>query len=162
MSYIIKTPNFSNYQFNVDTTNFAKQEVSTSVVGYSGTDIDYTPPAGASKVIYEVNFTMAWNPDGLGSYPCTRVQYSSDNGSSWNTISGTEVIEGTYSTQVDYDWMNMAYTFVLDSWSGSRKIRLAGRAYLLNTEFQIGRQFYGSYAEGVSACPHVSIYSEMP
>ncbi len=157
MSYI-RSPKFSNHQFNVDTTNFVKQVVSTTLVGYSGTEIDYTPDLNASKVIYEVNFTLAWSPDGQGSYPHTRVQYSTD-GLNYQTISGTELTEGTFSAQLDYDWMNMNYTFILDSWTGSRTIRLAGRCYSVSNEFTIGRQFYASNSEGVSACPHVSIYS---
>jgi hypothetical protein len=114
MTYIQQLTNFSNYQFNVDTSNFVKQ---------------------------------------------ARVQYSSDNGVTWNTISGTELIEGTGSSEADYDWINMSYTFILDSWVGSRKIRLAGRSYSTTNEFTIGRQYYASGSEGVSACPHVSIYS---
>ena len=162
MSYIAKKPNFTNYQFNIDTTGFTKQVVSTTLVGYSGTEIDYTPTSGASKVIYEVNLDISWHPDGAGSYPCTRVQYSDDNGSSWNTVSGSEVIDGTGSTQIDYDYYNMNYTFMLDSWTGSRKIRLAGRSYSTSNEFTIGFQYLASNSEGPASCPHVSIYSVIP
>ena len=126
MSYI-RESSLQKKEFLVDTSNFTKQTVSTTVVGYDGTTIAYTPEFNSTNVIYEVNFTIAWNPDGSGSYPCTRVQYSSDNGSSWNTISGTELIQGTFSSAIDYDWINMSYTYILDSWSGERKIRLAGR-----------------------------------
>ena len=158
MSYI-REKSIQKKQFLVDTASFTKQTVSATVVGYSGTEIAYTPEFNSSSVVYEVNFTVAWNPDGQGSYPCTRIQYSSDNGSSWNTISGTELLQGTFSSQIDYDWINMSYTHILDTWSGERKIRLAGRAHTSNQEFIIGRQWYGSNAEGVSCCPHVSIYS---
>ena len=162
MSYIVKKPNFSNYQFNVDTASFTKQEISTTIVGYNGTEIDYTPTAGAAKVIYEVNLDMSWHPTGQGGYPHTRVQYSDNNGASWNTISGTEVTEGTYSSQVDYDYMNLNYTFMLDAWSGSRKIRLAGRSYSTISNFTIGYQWLASNSEGPATCPHISIYSVMP
>ena len=158
MSYI-RENSFKKKEFLVDTTSFTKQTVSTTVVGYDGTEITYTPEFNSSSVVYEVNFTLSWDPDGQGSYPCTRVQYSTDNGSSWTTISGTELMQGTYSADNDYDWINMSYTYILDSWAGERKIRLAGRAYSNAQEFQIGRQYYGSYSEGVSCCPHVSIYS---
>jgi len=158
MSYI-REISTKKREFLVDTLNFSKQIVSTTIVGYDGTEIVYTPEFNSSSVVYEVNFTLSWNPDGQGSYPCTRVQYSTDNGSSWTTISGTELTQGTYSAANDYDWINMSYTYILDSWAGERKIRLAGRAYSNANEFQIGRQYYASNSEGVSCCPHVSIYS---
>jgi len=158
LSYI-KNNIIKKQEVLVDTSNFVKQEVSTTIVGYSGTEVTYTPHDDAVKVVYEANFTISWDPDATGSYPSTRLQYSDDNGSSWNTISGTELLEGTLSTASDMDWLNMSYSFVLDPWTGSRKIRLAGRAYQATAEFTIGRQFYASFSEGAAACPHITIYS---
>tara|TARA_B100000212_G_scaffold110904_2_gene82511 strand:+ start:14003 stop:14485 length:483 start_codon:yes stop_codon:yes gene_type:complete len=158
MTYI-KRSFASNYVSTVDTAGFTKQVISTTVVGYNGTEVVYTPAANSTNVIYEVNYTLAWNPDGLGSYPCTRVQYSTDGGSAWTTIDDTLSIEGTYSLETDMDWLQMTYIYTLNTWIGERKIRLAGRAYADYSEYTIGRQFLGSYTEGASACPHVLIYS---
>jgi hypothetical protein len=156
----IKNNILKNQQIVTDTASFTKQQLTTTIAGYSGTEVTYTPHVNASKVVYEVNLTIAWDPDTYGSYPSTRLQYSDDNGSSWNTISGTELLEGTYSpTEADSDWLNMNYSFVLDTWSGSRKIRLAGRAYFNGAEYTIGRQIYASASEGAAACPHITIYS---
>ena len=158
MSYI-KSSFSSNFVSTVDTSGFSKQEVSTTIVGYDGTEVTYTPSANSTNVIYEVNYTLAWNPDGQGSYPCTRVQYSSDSGSSWTTIDDTYACEGSYSSGTDYDWCQMTYIYTLATWSGERKIRLAGRAYEYYGEFTIGKQFLANYTEGSAACPHVLIYS---
>ena len=158
MTYI-KRNIASNYVSNVDTSGFDKQQISTTVVGYDGTEVAYTPTANSTNVIYEVNYTLAWNPNEKASYPCTRVQYSDDGGSSWTTIDDTLSVEGTNSTENDMDWFQMTYIYTLPTWSGERKIRLAGRSYYAATAYTIGRQFLASYTEGASACPHVLIYS---
>jgi hypothetical protein len=150
-----------NYVHNVD-NSFTKEVISTTIEYYPGTQVTYTPASGSEKVIYECDIQMSWDPHPLGSYPCTRLQYSTDNGSSWNTISGTQMLEGNYDSKSDYNWHNMLYTFILDSWTGERKIRLAGRAHGSTTTYSVG-QSYGTLdsGEGVGSCPHVSIYSVM-
>lgn len=155
----IRSSSVNKQEFLVNTTDFTKQVITTSLVAYSGTEIEYTPFENAESVVYEVNFTVSWDPDPQGSYLCTRVQYSADGGSSWSTISGTKILEGTFSSVQDQDWMNINYTFILDSWSGSRKIRIAGRSYSASQDFTVGRQYYAHSAEGAAAPPHVSIYS---
>ena len=158
MTYIKKT-RIKNLQCHADLAGFSKQEISTTLVGYNGTDIDYTPAPNSTNVVYEANYTLVWNPDGTGSYPCTRLQYSTDNGSTWTTYSGTRAFEGTFSTELDYDWMQMSYSFIIPAWTGTRKLRLAGRSYSTASEYTIGRQFYASYSEGVAVCPNITIYS---
>ena len=158
MSYLINKENFSNFVHNVDTT-FTKEVINTSVEYYPGTEVTYTPTTGASKVIYECNLQIAWDPDRSGSYSCSRLQYSTDSGSSWVDFSNTKLMCGSWSANIDYVWNNYLWIFTLDAWSGERKIRLAGRAYNSQTEFTIGRSYNASYSEGVGSCPHVSIYS---
>ena len=158
MSYL-RMNTASNFVFTVDTSGFSKQVISTTVVGYDGTEVTYTPTSNATKVVYEVNYTLAPDPDGLGSAPCTRVQYSTDNGSSWTTIDDLNSYEVTNSYAYDNDWRQMTYIYTLPTWSGERKIRLAGRTYQSNNRFTIGKQYLGSNEEGSDACPHVLIYS---
>tara|TARA_B100000035_G_scaffold129101_1_gene109746 strand:+ start:324 stop:806 length:483 start_codon:yes stop_codon:yes gene_type:complete len=158
MSYLINTKNISNYVHNAD-TSFTKEEISTSIEYYPGTEVTYTPTEGYSKVIYECGLTTAWNPDYAGSYSCSRLQYSTNGGSSWTNIDGTKLMCGSWSNSADYIWNTYHWVFTIDSWSGERKIRLAGRAYNSVTEFIIGRTYNASSSEGVGSCPHVSIYS---
>lgn len=149
-----------NYVHNVD-TSFTEEVISTTLVYYPGTEVTYTPVVGSEKVIYECDIQIAWYPDAVGSYHCSRLQYSTDNGSSWNTIAGTQMLEGNYDSKTDYNWHNMLYTFILDSWVGERKLRLAGRAHTSSTEYTFGRSYNNNQTAGPGSCPHVSIYSVM-
>lgn len=158
MTYI-QNKKIQNYVHNVD-TNFTKEVISTSIEDYPGTEVTYTPPAGTSKVVYECNLQTAWNPDTAATYLSTRLQYSDDSGSSWNDIDGSKLFEGSNAaSSADYDWYNYFWIFHLDSWSGERKLRLAGRAQATSREGTIGRSYNANGSEGVGSCPHVSVYS---
>ena len=157
MTYI-QNKKIQNYVHHVD-TNFTKEVISTTIEYYPGTEVTYTPPSGASKVIYECNLQVVWSPDAAATYLSTRLQYSDNNGSSWNDIDGSRLFEGSASGSSDYDWYNYFWVFYLDSWSGERKIRLAGRAKASTQEGTIGRSYNANASEGAGSCPHVSIYS---
>ena len=156
MTYI-KNKTIQNYVHNVD-TSITKEVISTTIEYYPGTEVTYTPPASASSVIYECNLQSYWNPDGMRSYLCSRLQYSDDNGSSWNDIVGCKMLEGTSGNVADYDVFNFNWMFLLPAWSGERKLRVAGRSYNTASEYTIGKVWLVSGSEGVS-CPHVSVYS---
>jgi len=150
-----------NYVHNVD-TSFTKKVISTSVEYYPGTEITYTPMSNASKVIYECNLQVSADPDAAATYLNTRLQYSDDNGSSWNDINGTKLFEGSNSgTSYDQRWGIFYWIFSLDTWSGERKLRLAGRSQSTSREGTLGRSYNANATEGVGSCPHVSIYSVM-
>ena len=163
MSYLAEVSPIQNYVHNVDTSGFAKQVVSTVVVGYNGTEVTYTPATGASKVVYECHFQTSWNPDASANYNISRLQYSTDGGSSWTSIPGTQLNEGNWSGANDTLWYLYTYVHVLDAWSGERKLRIAGRSWDTYNEFTIGRSYNSipSSGEGSDSCPHVSIYSVM-
>tara|TARA_E500000331_G_C17260029_1_gene714838 strand:+ start:1472 stop:1945 length:474 start_codon:yes stop_codon:yes gene_type:complete len=156
MSYLITQENIVNYVHNVD-TGFSSEPVSTTIEYYPGTEVTYTPTTGASKVIYECNFSISWSPDASSSYSCSRLQYSTDGGSSWSTIQGTQMLEGNKSPSSDYHFHVFKHSYILDTWSGERKIRLAGRSYDSSVDFTVG----GALGSNSVSCPHVSIYSVM-
>ena len=150
-----------NYVNNVD-TSFTKEVISATVEYYPGTEVTYTPTSNASKVIYECNLQVSADPDGAATYLNTRLQYSDDNGSSWNDINGTKLFEGSNSgTTPDQRWGIFYWIFSLDTWSGERKLRLAGRSQSTSREGTLGRSYNANATEGVGSCPHVSIYSVM-
>ena len=161
MTYI-QNKKIQNYIHHVD-TNFTKEVISTTIEYYPGTEVTYTPVTGATKVVYECNLQVVWTPDNATTYLSTRLQYSDDNGLSWNDIDGTRLFEGSNSSgsSADYDWYNYFWIFSIDTWSGERKIRLAGRARDTGAEGTIGRSYNANATEGVGSCPHVSIYSIM-
>ena len=167
MAHLIDKSKLQNFVHHVD-TSFTKEVISTTVEYYPGTGVTYTPTSGASKVIYECNLQTGWNPDNNANYPNTRLQYSTDSTNyidgNWTTISGTQMLEGNNSVESDYLWHNFMWLFVIDSWSGERKIRLAGRSKGSSEEFTIGRSYNAvpSSGEGDGSCPHVTIYSVMP
>ena len=167
MAHLIETNKLQNYVHNVD-TSFTKEVISTSIEYYPGTGVTYTPSTGASKVIYECNYQISWDPDRSGSYPCTRLQYSTDStnyvNGTWTTFSGTERFEGNFDSVQDFNWHQLFYVLIVDVWSGERKIRLAGRSYGTSQEFTVGRSYNAlpNSSEGNGSCPHVTIYSVMP
>lgn len=166
MAHLVKFDKLQNYVHNVD-TSVTKEVISTTIEYYPGTGVTYTPTDGANKVIYECNLQYSWDPDGKGSYPCTRLQYSTNSTNyvdgSWTTISGTERFEGNFDAVLDYNWHQCFYVFMVDSWSGERKIRLSGRSYGTTQEYTVGKSYSAlpSSGEGVGSCPHVTIYSVM-
>lgn len=157
MSYLTSSDRLQNYAYNID-TSFTKQPVGTTLVKYNGTEVTYTPISGASNVVFECMYQTADTPDEKGSYICTRLQYSDDSGASWTTLSGAQMLEGSYNSQSDYVWHNFLYVFILNAWTGERMLRLAGRAYSGSTEYTVGRS-YNTSSEGVGSCPHISVYS---
>ena len=163
MTYSITSGKIKNYVHNVD-TSFAKQLLGTSIVGYNGTEVTYTPPVGATSVVYECNAQFSWDPDAAQSYACTRLQYSDDyvgksdpDDWTWNTITGTKILDGTNSNVNDYDWFLATWNFLIPAWNGERKLRLAGRAFSITNRCTLGRAF--GVTEDTASCPHVSVYS---
>lgn len=157
MSFILKDK-YSNFVHSVD-TSFTSEVISTVVEFYPGTEVTYTPQSGASKVIYECSLQTSWQPDNINSYANTRLQYSTDNGSTWTTIDSTRIFEGDGNT-LDYVWHQFHWKFVLDVWSGERKLRLAGRSEGTSSEYTVGASYNASPAGmGVGSCPQVTIYS---
>ena len=159
MTYI-QNKTIQNYIHNVDTT-ISSEVISTTIEYYPGTEVTYTPTTGASGVIYECNLQVFWTPDAKSSYLSSRLQYSDDNGSTWNTFNATRIFEGSYSPSDDKDCFDLNWIFFIPVWSGQRKIRVAGRSNSSNNEYTVGKVWQLSAGSATDSCPHVSIYSVM-
>jgi hypothetical protein len=140
MTFIIEsiTSNINNMKVLTNNTGYSTQEMSTALTGIDGTEIEYTPTANCNSVVYECNYTIYWNPDPSSSYACIRLQESTDDGSTWTTISGSECLEGTFD-ETDYDAFCLHFKQKLTTWSSSKKLRLAGRAYHSTGRYTIGK-----------------------
>ena len=152
-----------NYQTIVD-TSVSPEEISTSIEVYGGTEINYTPANGAESVVYHVNYN-AWNGypnvDYDVTFMNTRLQESTNNGVSWSDIDGCKLFEGTSSPVNDYDFIPCTHTFIIPAWSGSKKLRLAGRSKDTDSEYMINQLYVNGNYSGNSSCPSVSVYSLM-
>ena len=155
MSYI-KGASQSNMQVVTNSTGYSTQTIYSTLVAVSGTEVTYTPSLNSLGVIYECNYTIYWNPDGAGSYHCVRLQQSTDDGSTWSTITGSELYEGTYG-ETDYDTFILHFAHRLEPWTGSKKLRLAARSYGSAFDYTIGK-CYTAGNSTIKSLPQVFIY----
>lgn len=157
MSYLATESAFSNQSTLAD-TSFTKQLISTTVVGLDDTQISFTPSTGASYVVYEVCGSYSYLPDASSSIACLRLEYSTDNGSTWTEFTGSQAYIGDGS-DTDYTSCTFLIQFMVAAWSGARLIRLACRSAGTNTEFTFGFSWNNDNTEGVGSCPHISVFS---
>lgn len=163
MTYLSNSQKIKNIVNLVDNT-FTPVQVSTTVITFPGTLTDYTPETGSVSVVFECSTQFSWPPDGNRSYSECSLQYSTDNGSTWQDFPNCQLFEGhNSSTYVDNYWWTNQWTFVVDSWSGQRRLRIATRSRSTVGEFTIGRSYntYPSNSEGVGSMTQVSVYSVM-
>lgn len=145
---------------NLVDSSFSTQTISTTVTAYDGTEVTYTPSDDATYVVLEVSAQIGYAPDIL-SFPNTRLQESTDNGASWSDLVGFKLFEG--NDIGDYDTRGANWIFTLPTWSGSKKLRLAGRSKSVNTEFGFGLAWQSpGGGSAFDAPPHLSIYSWEP
>jgi len=163
MTYFSSSQKIKNIVNLVD-NSFTSVQVSTSVITFPGTLTDYTPSSGSVSVVFECNTQFAWNPDNSRSYGDFSLQYSTNSGSTWQDFQNCQLFEGHNSSNYpDLFWWTSHWTFVVDSWSGQRRLRIATRSYNTSSEFTIGRSYntYPSNGEGIGSMTQVSIYSVM-
>ena len=155
MSYV-RGASQSNIQVVTNSTGYSTQVMNLTLSAVTGTEVTYTPGSNCLGIIYECNYTIYWNPDISGSYHDVRLQESTDGGSTWSTINGTEIHEGTYG-EADSDCFILHFIHRLEPWSGSKKLRLAARAYSSTVEYTIGK-CYTAGNQTIKSLPQVFIY----
>ena len=75
-------------------TDTSERTLSTSVLIYDNTEIEYTPPTGAEYVVYVANFNSESKPDRGSTFSNTRLQESTNSGVTWSDIDGCKLFEG--------------------------------------------------------------------
>ena len=154
------TPNRIIKNYQTLATDTSERTLSTSVLIYDNTEIEYTPPTGAEYVVYVANFNSESKPDRGSTFSNTRLQESTNSGVTWSDIDGCKLFEG-HSSHITHENIrtNNSYTFILDAWSGARRIRLAGRAKSTDSEYNVNTQYMDGNQQ--HSAPMVSIYSVM-
>ena len=102
------------------------EDITTTISALEGSEITYTPYENSNFVVYEYDFQLSfYHADNDNSfYIGGRLQEY--NGSSWVDISNTSF---TYYAEGDSAAIPVAYRMILDSWSGSKQLRLAAKAW---------------------------------
>jgi len=97
-----------------------------SLNALQGSEITYTPYGNSDFVVYECDFQLSFEiANNSNSFLiCGRMQEY--NGSAWVDISNTGF---SYYAEGDKAAIPVAYRMILDSWSGSKQIRLAVRGW---------------------------------
>ena len=142
--------------------SFSSQTISTTLTAYDGTELTYTPTSSADNVVIEVNIPIGFMPDADSTLCNTRLQESTDGGSTWSDLDGFKIFEGNAAGQ--YNGFVASYVFVLQAYSGSKKFRLAGRSKDSNSEYSQGYSWStstgGAPLYGAIETPaQISIYS---
>ena len=69
------------------------QSISTTLTAYNGTELTYTPSNNASNVVIEVNISLSFMPDINQTLANTRLQESTDGGSTWADLDGFKLFD---------------------------------------------------------------------
>mgnify|MGYP001220868719 FL=1 len=115
------------YQFPNVTTS---QNLSTTYADVTGSSIDYTPPNGTSRVVYEFNYQQAWSS---GSHCISHWKLFLDNVEVTNYRKN---LSGTYPEQIPtHKWVftigvsDTPATGAVSSWNVAKNIKLQAREY---------------------------------
>jgi len=104
----------------------AVQATTTTYTTLSGSEIDYTPPTGATEVIYTL--TIAASTSATSGVFHVRMMVDGVESGASPTIGGAESRQyGTLET----------IRFVLDAWTGSKTLKLEVRHHSTGTTFQM-------------------------
>ena len=104
--------------------------IPTTYTDVTGSSIDYTPPSGTSRVVYEFNYQQAWSS---GSHDISHWKLFLDNVEVTNY---RKSVSGTYPEQIPtHKWVfsigvsNTAATGAVLAWDAAKNIKLQAREY---------------------------------
>ena len=110
--------NIENVKVAVEATS-GGQLVTTTRTEMEGSNISYTPHPNAYKVIYEYNYSARWYPDVPG---LIHIAIEDDSSGSFSEIASN--LRRNSSAGTSYKNPRCQQIYILDPWSGSRRIRL--------------------------------------
>ena len=101
-----------------------QQYLTTTYEDITGSSIAYTPPEGASKVLYRFLFK------GLRDSERPRIHFML-------MLDGSEIKEARTTIYSDLNEQQQSIEWVFDSWEGSKTIKLRGREYSSDYQGQL-------------------------
>ena len=128
----------------------AGMALTTSYADVTGSSITYTPPAGATKVIYRFNYMISWTDD---THAIVHVKF---------LIDGVEVLHArrTHASQYFEDTATFEWTVNINgtanantgrqaSWTSPKTLKLSAREYGASDEMALHQTHYWDGAPGV-------------
>ena len=131
-----------NEQVIVTNNPTIAQDITANAIALEGSTITYTPYENSDYVVYEYDFQLSFDTSSTthnDSY-FLNGRMQEYNGSSWVDINNTGFC---FYSDSDYKATPVAYRMILDSWSGSKQIRLALKA--LTHQVTIGYRVHNAY-----------------
>lgn len=116
------------------------QDATINPVALEGSAIDYTPYENSNYVVYEYDFQLSFETVSSNHSYFLNGRMQEYNGSAWVDISNTGFC---FYSDSDYKATVVSYRMILDSWSGSKQIRLALKA--LTNGATIGYKVHNAY-----------------
>lgn len=129
-----------NEQIIVTDNPTITQDATINAVVLEGSTINYTPYKNSNYVIYEYDFQLSFETSNTSDSYFLNGRMQEYNGSAWVDISNTGFC---FYSDNDYKATPVAYRMILDSWSGSKQIRLALKG--LTDGITIGYRVHNAY-----------------
>lgn len=126
----------------------AVQDLTDSHVSINGSSIAYTPPSGATEVIYEFQYKIAWASVSVGIYhTAMRIDGTQITGTRQTSgASGTyDQLHNQFKWRIPIGGSASTATGRVASWTSAKTIDMTARRY--NSSYA-GKLFYTHYWDG--------------
>ena len=148
-----------NEQVVVTSNPTITQDVTVNAIALEGSEITYTPYENSNYVIYEYDFQLSFETLSTNDSYFLNGRMQEYNGSAWVDINNTGFC---FYSDSDYKAEPVAYRMILDSWSGSKQIRLAlkGLTHQVTMGYRVHNAYYGATDDSTRKSQAVlSVYS---
>ena len=148
-----------NEQVVVTNNPSITQDTSVNAIALEGSTITYTPYENSDYVVYEYDFQSSFVSIGSNNSCILHGRLQEYNGSSWVDMSNTGF---THYSEADSSAYPITYRIILDSWSGSKQIRLALKGWTTDVfrGYTAHNAYYGATDDSARKSQAVlSVYS---